>query len=260
MSNFKLGLQLYSVREDFVKDYEKTLKEVSKMGYEVVEFAGLYEARPEDIKKLCAELNIIPISAHLSVDLNCNDHENLILPYGKIGCQYVVVPWIDSTWLPGEEHFSDFDKYMGKISEVSKKLGMKLCYHNHEFELDVKDGKTYLDTLYEIYPEDVLQTELDLCWIAFAGYNPVKYLEKYKNRSKIVHIKDFYSKKVGCSREEAEFEFRTVGSGKLDAEAVLTTVKNIDCKYLIVEQDAPTPGKTPLECAAESIEFIKSKI
>ena len=260
MVDLSLGLQLYSVREDFKKDYEKTLREVSEMGYEAVEFAGLFDAKPEDIQKLCNELNILPISAHLGVDLNCEDYESLLLPYGKIGCQYVVVPWVDSTWLPGEEGFSDFDKYMGKISETSKKLGMKLCYHNHEFELGLKDGKTYLDALYEIYPKDILQSELDLCWIAFAGYNPVEYLERYKTRSEIVHIKDFYSKKSGCSREEAEFEFRSVGKGSLDIKAILDTVKRNNCKYLIVEQDHPTPGKTALECAAESIEFIKSNI
>ncbi len=260
MGDFKLGLQLYSIREDFIKDFEKTLREVSRMGYDAVEFAGLCDAEAEDIKKLCSELNIIPVSAHLSVDLGCEDFENLILPYSKIGCEYVVVPYIESNMLPGREQFDDFDRYMCKISEASKKMGMKLCYHNHEFEFELKDGKTYLDTLYEIYPEDILQTELDLCWITFAGFDPIEYLEKYKGRAEIVHIKDFYSKMVGSGRAEAGFEFRPVGQGNIDTEAVLATVKKNNCKYLIVEQDAPTPGKTAMECVNESIEFIKTKI
>ena len=35
MSRFKLGLQLYSVRDEMAKDLEGTLKKVADMGYEI---------------------------------------------------------------------------------------------------------------------------------------------------------------------------------------------------------------------------------
>ncbi len=260
MKNIKLGLQLYSVREYFEKDYEKTLKEVADMGYEAVEFAGLYDVNPEDVRKLCQELNIVPISAHQGIEIKNNDFDSLLSNYGKIGCKYVAIPWVDSSWLPGRECWNEFSEQIGKMSAEAKKRGMKLCYHNHDFEFEKTEGKVLLDLLYDIIPEDVLKTELDLCWISVAGYSPVEYLEKYSERSEIVHIKDYYIEKKDSDRSKSGFEFRSVGKGLLDTEAVLKTIKHTSCRWLIVEQDAPTPGQTAMDCVASSIEFLKSKI
>ena len=41
-----IGLQLYSVRDDMAKDFKGTLQKVKEMGYEGVEFAGLYSIFP----------------------------------------------------------------------------------------------------------------------------------------------------------------------------------------------------------------------
>ena len=40
-----IALQLYSVREDMEKDLPGTLRAVKAMGYEGVEFAGLYKTQ-----------------------------------------------------------------------------------------------------------------------------------------------------------------------------------------------------------------------
>ena len=40
--SFKVGLQVYSVREDAEKDLEGTLKKIKELGYDGVELAGLY--------------------------------------------------------------------------------------------------------------------------------------------------------------------------------------------------------------------------
>ena len=43
---FSVGLQIYSVRDFAEKDLEGTLEKVKEMGYDGVEFAGLYDHDP----------------------------------------------------------------------------------------------------------------------------------------------------------------------------------------------------------------------
>ena len=59
---FPIALQLYSVRDDMEKDFYGTLEKVKALGYEGVEFAGLFGEKAEDIKAKLAELNLTPIS------------------------------------------------------------------------------------------------------------------------------------------------------------------------------------------------------
>lgn len=53
-------------------------------------------------------------------------------------------------------------------------------------------------------------------------------------------------------------EFRPVGHGVLDMPAILQAIENTDIEWLIVEQDKPSMGLTPLECAKASIDYLKS--
>ena len=59
-----VAIQLYSLRDEMDKDFKGTLEKVKEMGYDGVEFAGLYDHKPEEIKALVDELGLIPISAH----------------------------------------------------------------------------------------------------------------------------------------------------------------------------------------------------
>ena len=70
MKKFPIALQLYSVRDDLEKDFEGTLKKVKELGYDGVEFAGLYGKSPAEVKALCEKYGLVPISAHVPfVDL-----------------------------------------------------------------------------------------------------------------------------------------------------------------------------------------------
>ena len=103
----KVGLQLYSVREQLANDFYGTLKEVKEMGYSAVEFAGLYGHDPLEVKAMCEELGLIPLSAHVPfVDLIA-DPEGVVEIYKTIGCKYVVVPYLTEEYRPGAEKFND---------------------------------------------------------------------------------------------------------------------------------------------------------
>jgi sugar phosphate isomerase/epimerase len=148
---------------------------------------------------------------------------------------------------------------------------MQLLYHNHDFEFIKLDGKYALDILYDEVPAEYLQTELDVCWVNVGGEDPAKYLKKYAGRAPVVHIKDFYGERsedmyelIGIEKKAPKkpgnFEFRPVGSGLQNIPAILEAADAAGAAWLIVEQDEPSMGLAPLECAKKSIDYLKSII
>ena len=155
------------------------------------------------------------------------------------------------------------------LGKKANELGMKLCYHNHDFEFVKINGEYALDILYKEVPADLLSPQLDTCWVNVGGENPSDYIRKYADRIEIVHLKDFTGSKsenmyalIGIDddkKKEASggFEFRPVGYGLQDFPAILDASKEVGAKWVVVEQDSPSMGKTPLECAEMSINYLK---
>lgn len=250
-----IALQLFSVGGDMQADFEGTLRKVKEMGYDGVEFAGLFDRDPAGIRDWCRELSLTPISAHVGLEAILYDTERTLDAYETIGVGYMAVPHL------AVERRSDgetFLKTMEDIRVASEKItarGMTALYHNHDFEF-MKIGDDYaLDVLYSRVPPELLQTELDTCWIRVGGEDPADYIRKYAGRCPVVHIKDFH-------REDGDgkthFEFRPAGHGQQNMPAIVDAAKASGAKWLVVEQDAPSLGKTPLECAEVSLKYLRS--
>jgi sugar phosphate isomerase/epimerase len=267
--SFPVALQLYSVRQDAAANLYATLKKVKALGYDGVEFAGLHNHTPEEIRDMCADIGLVPISAHVPYQDMVADPEAVLSQYSAIGCKYVVVPYLTEEYRPGTDKFPEVVKNVAIIGAAAKKLGLQLLYHNHDFEFLKIDGKYALDILYDEVPADLLQTELDMCWVNVGGENPAEYLLKYTGRSPVVHLKDFAGQKsknmyelIGIEKKAEEdtqkFEFRPVGYGKQDFPAILEAAKKAGAYWVVVEQDKASMDLTPMECAEKSREYLKS--
>ena len=268
-----VAVQLYSVRDEMEKDFYGTIKAMKELGYDGVEFAGLFGEEPAKIKAFCEEIGITPISAHVPYYDMLEDPEKVIADYAEIGCKYVVVPYLTEECRPGTDGFAATVDGIRKIGEAAKKLGIQLLYHNHDFEF-VKIGEEYaLDVLYSTIPEDLLKTEIDTCWVNVAGVNPAEYVVKYSGRSPVVHLKDF--KKTGSGQgkmyaligieeeeteenEEGSFSFMPVGYGMQDMPAILAACEDAGAEWVVVEQDDPAEGETRMNSVKLSREYLKT--
>ena len=272
MTKLPIGIQLYSVRDAMEKDFAGTIKALAKMGYSAVEFAGIFGKSAEDIKAICDEAGVNPISAHVGLNIILPDIEGVVKTYHDIGCKYMVIPWAEGKVLPGGAEYAQFLENIKKIAAELRKYGMKLGYHNHDFEFVKIDGKNKLDILYADTDPADLQTQIDTCWANVGGENPSEYVLKYTGRAPLVHIMDFVGSKSanmyglidgGKAEGVAEtpavpFELRPVGSGVQDVASILEAAEKAGAEAVIVEQDNPSMGKTPMECAEMSINYIKS--
>ena len=267
-----IALQLYTVRGDMEQDFKGTLQKVKALGYDGVEFAGLFNNAPADINAMCKEIGLVPISAHVPLAEMLADVDKVIADYKAIGCEYIVVPYVTEERRPGGDKFYQMVDEIRAIGEKCKAAGLTLLYHNHDFEFKkLESGEYGLDYLYANVPADLLQTELDQCWVKYSGLDPVEYLKKYTGRAPVVHLKDFHIEGkqegdpyalIGLNENETKkssaFEFRPLGNGVQDIPSIIAAAKEAGSKWLVVEQDQPSMGKTPIECAATSMEYLKS--
>lgn len=269
MKDFPVALQLYSVRDFMEADFEGTLKKVKAMGYDGVEFAGLFGNSAAQVKAMCQEIGLVPISAHIPfVDMIADP--SILETYKEIGCEFVVIPYLTEEYRPGAEKFDEVIQGAKMLGEKANALGMKLCYHNHDFEFVKIDGQYAIDILYREVPAQLLQPEFDTCWVNIGGEDPSGYIRKYAGRIEIVHLKDFVGEKsqnmyalIGLDEDEKKdtkgtFEFRPVGSGVQDFPAILAASKEVGARWVVVEQDEPSMGKTSLECAQMSIDYLNT--
>ena len=126
--------------------------------------------------------------------------------------------------------------------------------------------------LYRVIPADLLQTEIDTCWVNVAGEDPAAYIRKYAGRAPVVHLKDFYMSDrdaesdgpfyelIGIDKKaegQSIFEFRPVGCGMQDFPEILKAAEEAGSSWVVVEQDQPSMEKNSLECAKMSREYLK---
>lgn len=276
MKDLKVGIQLYSLRDEMKKDMDATLKSVAEMGYKYVEFAGFFDKKAEDVKAMLDKYGLTAISVHQGIDpyLREEDGKALVEYLKVIGVKYSVIPWMNKDVFHNEEQYAKFVENVKKVGAMLKENGITQCYHNHDFEFDKVGDKYVLDRLYDDVSQDLLMTELDLCWVKYGGEDPVKYVNKYAKRSGIIHFKDFYAKgnkatvyalidengneiKKAPSKEENEFKFMPLGQGLQNWAPIVEAVKESDVEYVIYEKDQWYDGDA-LADAKASRDYLKN--
>lgn len=265
----KLGYQLYSAREDAQKDLKGTLKALAAQGYDGIEIAGFFDWKAHELAHLMHSLKLKPFSSHVPLRQIEADPHAVIAYHQALGCRYVVVPYLEDADRPGTPRFASVLQTIAEFGRLCRKADLKLLYHNHDFEFVELSGETALDFLFEAIPERVLQTELDTCWIKYAGADPAAYVGKYSNRAPVVHIKDFVGKRgenppyalIGLEQTakpaaDEPFCFKPVGYGCQDVGSLVKAAQDAGAKWLVVEQDE-SPERPALEAAGMSIETLR---
>lgn len=272
MTKLPVAVQVYSVRDTAEKNLADTLKKIKEMGYDGVEFAGLYGYSPDYIKGLIDGIGLVPVSAHIPLAEMLADPDATFAAYQTIGVKFAAVPYVTPERRPGGEKFEETMDDIARLGAIAKKYGITLLYHNHDFEFVKVDGKYGLDVLYETVSPEYLQTELDTCWVNIGGEIPADYVKKYTGRAPVVHLKDFnltgklpahlYAL-IGLDDdhnddEPSSFEFRPVGHGMQDMPAILEASVAAGAGWVVVEQDEPSMNLSRMECITKSREYLKT--
>ncbi|MDO6657770.1 sugar phosphate isomerase/epimerase [Anaerobacillus sp. 1_MG-2023] len=249
MANIPVAVQMYTLREESEKDFIGTLKKVSDIGYQGVEFAGYYDMSAKDLKKVMDDLGLMAASSHIPLDKLMEDLSSVIAYQHEIGSTKLVCPFI-APQMRTEEGYSELIRSLNDIGQECSKEGITLCYHNHDFELErLSNGKTALETILDETNPEWVKAEFDIYWLTRAGENPVEWMKRYQDRTPLVHLKDMTT--------DGEQFFAELGTGGVDLNGVLNQgdVSNVD--WWIVEQDKCK--RYPLESIEMSMNYFLSK-
>lgn len=274
MKKFKVGIQLYGVKEAMKADFEGTLKAIADMGYEYVEFAGYYDKSAEEIKEILDRLGLKCISVHQKLEFYDQNPDAAAEFLKTFGVKYSVIPWYNKDQLAGTDAWEETLARFTEVAKVLKAHGMKLGYHNHDFEFETYEGKYLHDHIFDSIPADLIDPEFDTCWVHYAGLDPVNKIKQFKGRVEVVHLKDFVcdrlaggptydlidenGKPIKTTREDNKFEFRPLGQGRQNFEAILKACEESGTEYVIVEQDKVYGEMTELEAAKLSRDYLKN--
>ena len=242
-----VGVQLYTVREEMLKDNIGTLKKLAQLGYTEIESAGsakgnYYGLKPGEIKKITKDLGINLRSGHVHFDDNW---QQTIDDAAEAGQQYIIV---SSMPTKGQtvDNYQRVAESFNKAGELCKKSNLYFGYHNHDFEFEKVDGKILYDVLVEKTNPDFVNLEMDLGWVIVTGNDPLEYFKKYPGRFPLWHLKDMDMVK----KQSTEF-----GKGGLDISKMLAASKSAGMKHFFIEQEEY--NSTPFESLEYNLNYLK---
>lgn len=228
-----IAVQMYTLRN--VASLEEQLKIVHDAGIHAVETVGTQNASAADLKRLLDKYSIQVVSTHVQLSDLRSDLDKVVAFNKSIGNSVLVVPYLKKEERPTDAAgWTALGKELGAISNKVRAKGMTLAYHNHDFEIVDFNGKTGLELMFEgAGPK--LEAELDLAWIARAGYDPAALLGKFRGRVFAVHAKD--NAPTGQAKEEDGFA--ALGKGVLNWNAILPAAARAGVQWYIIEHDHP---------------------
>jgi sugar phosphate isomerase/epimerase len=234
----EVSLQLYSIKDETIKDFKKSIEQVAEIGYKGVEFAGYGGLSAQEQLKLLKDNNLYSVGTHCGMQI-FEEAFDAELEYSKaIGSKYIICPWAK---VDTREEIDYLVQLLNTAAKKAAKEGIKIGYHNHAHEFVKVDGKYALDLIAENTDDNVI-LELDVFWVAYAGIDPIEYIKKWGKKVELIHVKQINEKKENVDAGDGIIDMKQVKNAAKYAtffvveheefdKPVWDAVRN-DCKYL----------------------------
>jgi sugar phosphate isomerase/epimerase len=262
----RIGLQLYSVRDLMKQDMPGTLAKVAQIGFKEVEFAGLFDRSPKDVRAMLDQHGLTAPASHVDWVTIGKNLPGTLETAKILGQQYVIIPYLSDDDRKRPDVYKRLAELLNRAGEESLKAGIEIAYHQHGFEfvpsIDLAGQMPYDYLLANTDPK-LVKMELDLCWIIAAEQDPIAYFNKYPGRFPLVHVKDWLkdgkpaTAYAGALGPNTKFtgNMANVGQGSIDWKAIFAQAGKGGVEHFIVEHDNP---KDPLVDLAGSFKYVQS--
>ena len=242
----RIGLQLYTLRNEMAQDFEGTLERVAELGFKEMQFAGYHGRSPAEVRRILDRLGMTSPAAHVGLGLMRDEIDRQIDIAGEIGQQYIVIPSLPSD----ERSLNDYERHSEALNEYGlrcKDHAMTIGYHNHSFEFELQGKKIGYDYLLYFTEPDLVKFELDLYWAVNANVNPIEIFNKNPGRFPMVHVKD----------QNTAGQMVDVGRGIIDFAEIFTHSEKAGIKHYFIEHDFPSDGLNSVAYSFNSVNNIR---
>ena len=243
----KVGLQLYTVRDLMKADLPGTLRKVAQIGYKEVEFAGYYGRTPAQIRALLKQNGLTSPSSHIGLDILEKDSVRAFADAKAIGHQWVTMPYIPEERRKTVDDWNKIIDLLNQLGPQAKAEGLRLAYHNHDFEIRPVDGVRPLDMMLSKTDPALVDFEMDLYWVVFGGGDPLDFFNRYPKRFALVHVKD--------SAGPPDNKMVDVGKGTIDFPKIFAQSDKAGIKHYFVEHDQPAD---PIATIRNSYKYLST--
>ena len=246
----RVGIQLYTLRDDAGRDLERTLGDIAQAGYNDVELLGSmnnFGMPPERVRAILDRVGLRAPSTHVSGEA-FDDLDRQIDVAKILGHEYLVLaglPTSDTSSLDGYRRWADRLNEAGRHALPS---GIRIGFHDEPVDFKAIDGAVPYDVLAERTDPAFVRLQFDTGNLAMAGGDPVDFLKRFGARCWLFHIKDVPS--LGAANDTE------LGKGIIDFPRLLASIDRIDEKFLFVEQET-YPG-APLDSARRNYAYIST--
>ena len=247
----RVGLQLYSLRDDARRDLERTLADIAAAGYRDVELLGSFrnfDTAPARVRQILDRNGLRAPSTHVNGSA-LDDLERQLDDAQTLGHQYLIVA---SLPIQGTPTLDDYRRWADRLNEAGRRARTRnvwVGFHNHAGDFTLVDGMVPYDLLVERSDPSLVRMQLDTGNIAMAGRDPLDYMKRFGARYWSFHIKDV--PRLGAPSDT------DLGKGVIDFRRLLASIDDIDQKLLFVEQET-YPAGTPLESVRRDYAYIST--
>jgi len=235
-----VGLQLYSLRDQFKKDVGTTLDQVRAFGITQVELAGTYGLAPEKFKQELEARQLKAVSGHFSYEQFRDDIDGVVREAKLLGLEYAGCAWIPHNDPFDERTAREATAIFNRAGETLAKHGIKFFYHTHGYEFQPYRDSTLFDLLMAETRPEYVRIEMDVFWVVHAGQDPVKFIEKYGKRIDLMHVKDMKRGTPGGFTGQSDVTNNVVvGQGIIDWSRILPAANKTGVKWYFIEDESP---------------------
>jgi sugar phosphate isomerase/epimerase len=240
-----ISIQLYSLRG--MGGLEAALDAVAEAGYRHVETLGAHLDDAAGVRARLDARGLSASSSHVGLPALRERPQTVVDACHALGFEQLFMPAV-----PPEQRHMDAAGWralgleLGRMAERMARQGIRLGYHNHNWELTPKEaGKTALEILFAAAGDSPLTWQADVAWLVRGGAEPKAWLRRYRGRLVSAHVKDL----APAGQNSEEDGWADVGSGVLDWRDLWRACREAGARWMVVEHDRPAdPARTARRC------------
>lgn len=251
----EIGIQLYSLRNQFKSDVEGSLKTINNWGLTYVEGGSTYGLSFEEFDALLDKHKLDVVSVGASYEELKKHPEKALANAKQFGAKYIMCAWIPHKGNNFDiENIKEAVEVFNAAGKLFEEAGVTLAYHAHGYEFRPYEGGTLFD--YMAKNADHFAFEMDVFWVQHGGADPLALLNRYPEKFVLFHLKDMEKGVKGNNTGHEDVETNVVlGTGQVDIAGVVKRARELGiAEYMFIEDEC----SRVVEQVPQSINFLKS--